>query len=325
MKYKNLLQAIGNTPIIKVDFGTPPTILAKLEYLNPAGSLKDRSALYMIEDAERKGQLKPGGTIIEASSGNQGIAASMIGAFKGYKVIITVSEKFAKEKIDTLRAYGTEVVTCPAVSTIEDPQSYHSVAMKIHKNTPNSIMLNQYFNPTNALAHYYSLGPEIWQQTHGTVTHFMAAAGSCGHSSGTGKYLKEQNPNIKLIPVDAKTSWYATQGSPKPYKLEGIGIDFDAPLLNKKIVDEFITVTDEDAISMLKTLARKHGLLVGPSSGAVAYGVYEYSKKLSKDDVVVMILGDSGRAYLTKGYYADDVVPVSSKPYAKKVEEHILI
>ncbi len=301
--YKNLLQTIGNTPIIKIDFGTPPTILAKLEYLNPGGSLKDRSALFMIEEAERTGMLKPGGTIIEASSGNQGIAASMIGAYKGYKVIITVSDKFAKEKVDTLRAYGTEVVVCPSTSFLEDPKSYHSTAMEIHRRTPNSIMLNQYFNPTNALAHYYSLGPEIWNQTNGTITHFFAAAGTCGHSNGAGRYLKEKNPNIKVIPVDAANSWHATNGHPKPYKLEGIGIDFEAPLLDKKVVDEFVTVTDEDAIAMLKTLARKHGLLVGPSSGAVAHGVKEYSKKLSKDDVVLMVIGDSGRAYLTKGFY----------------------
>jgi cystathionine beta-synthase len=164
-------------------------------------------------------------------------------------------------------------------------------------------MLNQYFNPTNALAHYHSLGPEIWHQTNGTVTHYFAAAGTCGHSNGAGKYLKEQNANVRVIPVDASNSWFSTQGKPKPYKLEGIGIDFEAPLLNKDIVDEFVTVSDEDAISMLKHLASKHGLLVGPSSGAVAHGVKEYSKNLSADDIVVMVMGDSGRAYLTKGFY----------------------
>lgn len=303
MSYKTLLQAIGNTPLIRIDFGTPPTVLAKLEYLNPGGSLKDRSALYMIEEAERTGQLKPGGTIIEASSGNQGIAASMIGAYKGYNVIITVSDKFSKEKIDTLRAYGTRVVVCPSTSCLEDPTSYHSTAVRIHHETPNSIMLNQYFNPTNALAHYHSLGPELWQQTQGTLTHFFTAAGTCGHGSGAGRYLKEKNPNVKVIPVDAATSWLATKGNPKPYKIEGIGIDFDAPLLDRKVFDEFVTVTDEDAIAMLKTLARKHGVLVGPSSGAVAWATREYSKKLSPQDVVVMVLGDSGRAYLTKGFY----------------------
>ncbi len=185
-------------------------------------------------------------------------------------------------------------------------------------------MLNQYFNPTNALAHYYSLGPEIWQQTNGTITHFFASAGTCGHSNGAGKYLKEQNPNVKVIPVDAKNSWYATKGSPKPYKLEGIGIDFDAPLLNKNIVDEFSLVTDDQAIAMLKTLARKHGLLVGPSSGAVVYGAVEYSKRLTKNDVLVMVLGDSGRAYLTKGFYADDSIP-AAQGYAKKSVDELLV
>jgi cystathionine beta-synthase len=302
-EYKNLLQAIGNTPIIQVDFNTPPTILAKLEYLNPGGSLKDRSALYMIEHAEKNGQLKPGGTIIEASSGNQGIAASMIGAFKGYKVIVTVSDKFAKEKVDTLRAYGTEVVVCTSTGSLEDPNSYHSTAVRIHQNMPNSIMLNQYFNPTNAWAHYYSLGPEIWQQTNGTVTHVIVATGTCGHSNGIGRYLKEQNPKVRVIGVDSINSWYATHGDPQPYKIEGIGIDFDAPLLDRAVVDEFFNVSDEQAIGMLKTMAREHGLLVGPSSGAVAYAVSEYTKNLTPTDVVVMVVGDSGRAYLTKNFY----------------------
>jgi cystathionine beta-synthase len=311
MLYKNLLELIGNTPLIKINFGTSPTILAKLEHLNPGGSLKDRSALYMIEEAECTGQLKPGGTIIEASSGNQGIAAAMIGAYKGYKIIVTVSDKFSKEKVDTLRAYGAQVVVCPATAQLEDPQSYHSTALKIHQQTPNSIMLNQYFNPTNTQAHYLTLGPEIWQQTQGTITHFFAAAGTCGHSNGAGRYLKKQNPSVKVIPVDAQNSWLATKGNPKPYKIEGIGIDFDAPLLNRTVVDEFFNVTDEQAIGMLKTMARSHGLLVGPSSGAVAYAVQEYSKKLNSSDVVVMVLGDSGRAYLTKGFYTEDsdVIP----------------
>lgn len=304
MQYKNLLETIGNTPIIRVPFNSPATVLAKLEYLNPGGSLKDRSALYMIEHAEKTGTLKPGGTIIEASSGNQGIAAAMIGACKGYKVIITVSEKFSPEKVNTLRAYGAQVVVCPPTSFLEDPNSYHSTAVRLQKETPNSIMLNQYFNPTNALAHYYSLGPEIWNQTEGTITHFIAAAGTCGHSSGAGLFLKEKNPRIKILPVDSAHSWLATKGHPQPYKLEGIGIDFDAPLLKRDIVDEFLTVTDEDAIAMLKTMARTYGLLVGPSSGAVAWATTQYAKNLTEDDVVVMVLGDSGRAYLSKGFYS---------------------
>jgi cystathionine beta-synthase len=301
--YKTLLNTIGSTPIIKVDLGTPPTILAKLEYLNPGGSLKDRSSLYMIEEAERKGILKAGGTIIDASSGNQGIATAMIGAFKGYKVIISVSEKISQEKKATLEAYGAEVVTCPVTNYLEDPKSYHSVAMRIHKETPNSFMPDQYFNVSNAHAHYHLLGPEVWQQTHGTVTHYFGAAGTGGNISGVGAYLKEKNSAIKIIALDSDTSWHATKGNPKPYKLEGMGIDFESPVLNKKVIDEIITVSDENAIQMLKYLAKKKGLLVGPSAGATAYAVKKYSENLPMEAVVVMVLGDSGRAYLTKNFY----------------------
>lgn len=301
--FKSVLNAIGNTPLVKVNFNSPAHIFAKLEYLNPGGSVKDRSALYMIEQAEKSGKLKPGGTIIEASSGNQGIAAAMIGAIKGYKVIITVSEKNSHEKVETIKAYGAELVVCPATSHVDDPQSYHSQAVAIRNKTPNSFMLNQYFNESNADAHYHSLGPEIWRQTEGKITHYFAATGTCGTISGAGKYLKEKNPDIKVIAVDTATSFRSTNGNPKPYKLEGIGIDFDTPLLNKKIIEEYIPVTDDDAIAMLKTMARKHGLLIGPSSGAVAHAVQSYMHNLKEGDLAVMICGDSGRAYLTKNFY----------------------
>lgn len=303
MNYKNLLQAIGDTPLIQMNVNSPATLLAKLEYLNPGGSLKDRSALFMIEQAEKDGRLQPGGTIIEASSGNQGIATAMIGAVKGYKVIITVSEKNSAEKVQTIKAYGAHVVVCPATSSLTDPQSYHSQAVEIHKNTPHSFMLNQYFNKSNSLAHYTLLGPEIWNQTQGAITHFFAAAGTGGHTSGVGKYLKEKKPHIKVIAFDAATSWYSTKGNPQPYKLEGIGIDFEAPVLEKEVIDEIIPVQDSDALAMLKTLAQKHGILVGPSSGAVAHGTFNYAQKLNKNDIGVMVLGDSGRAYLSKGFY----------------------
>lgn len=303
MLYENLCQAIGNTPLVRVHFDTPARIYAKLEYLNPGGSIKDRSALFMIEEAERLGLLKPGGTIIEASSGNQGIAAAMIGAAKGYKVIITCSEKVSKEKRDTLRAYGVEVVTCKPTLLLDDPQGYHARAMEIHKNTPNSFMLNQYYNPTNAQAHYTLLGPEIWQQTDGKVTHFFGAAGSGGTVSGAGKYLKEQSDAVKVIAVDAATSFRATNGCPQPYAIEGMGVDYPTPHLENTIIDEFSLVTDDEAMDMLKHLARHHGLLVGPSSGAVASAVRDYAQNLTENDMVVMVFGDSGRAYLTKNYY----------------------
>ena len=301
--HKSLLNAIGNTPLVHINFDTPATVYAKLEYLNPGGSVKDRSALYMIEYAEKHGLLKPGGTIVDASSGNHGVAVAMIGVTKGYKVIITVSEKISQEKMATIKAYGAHVVVCPSTAFIDDPRSYHSVARKIHQETPNSFMPDQYFNTVNALGHYTLLAPEIYHQTHGTITHFFACAGTGGTISGTGKYLKEQNPAIKVIGIDSNNSFRSTKGNPKPYKIEGMGIDFVSPVMNYDVVDEIVEVADDDALPMLQTMAQKHGLLVGPSSGAAAYVVQEYSKKLQKGDVAVMIFGDSGRAYLTKNFY----------------------
>jgi len=303
MLYNHLLDAIGNTPLVKVHFDTPAQVYAKLEYLNPGGSVKDRSALYMIEHAERTGKLKPGGTIIDASSGNQGAATAMIGAAKGYNVIIAVSEKISQEKLQTIQAYGARIVMCPPTAFIDDPRSYHSVAKRLHAETPNSFMPDQYFNPVNAQAHYHSLGTEIWRQTGGTVTHYFAAAGTGGTITGAGRYLKEQNKKVKVIALDSINSFRATGGNPKPYKVEGMGIDFESPVIDYSVIDEVLPVSDDNALAMLKTLATQHGLLVGPSSGAVAYGAYTYAKNLTKDDIVVMIFGDSGRAYLTKNFY----------------------
>ena|ERR1700733_11672962 len=303
MKYPHLLAAIGNTPLVQVPFDSPAHIYAKLEYLNPGGSVKDRSALFMIEEAERTGKLKPGGTIIEASSGNQGAATAMIGAIKGYKVIVTVSEKISQEKYQTIKSYGAQVIMCPSTMFIEDPQSYHSKAVELLNNTPNAFMLNQYFNVLNAQAHYESLAPEIWKQTDGGVTHYFAAAGTGGTISGVGRYLKEHNANIKVYAVDSNTSWRSTNGNPKPYKVEGMGIDFETPVLNKSVIDDYIPVSDDDALAMLKIMASRYGLLVGPSSGAVAWAAQEFAKNLKDGDIAVMIFGDSGRAYLTKNFY----------------------
>lgn len=300
----SILEAIGHTPLVRVPFQTQASVYAKLEYLNSGGSIKDRSALYMVEQAEKDGKLKPSGTIVEASSGNQGIALAMIGAVKGYKVIITASEKVSEEKLKTLRAYGAEVVICPATDSIDDPQSYHNKAEEILRSTPGAFMPDQYHNLNNPEAYYKTLGPEIWQQTEGKVTHLFAAAGTGGHVSGVGKYLKEQNPKVKIIAVDAATSFHATNGHPKPYKMEGIGVDFEAPCLDEKNIDEFYPVTDEQGLGMLKVMAHKYGLLIGTSAGAVAYAAMEYIKKLTKDDLAVMIFGDSGRAYLSKDYYS---------------------
>ena len=304
MKHENLLQAIGHTPLVRINLDTPAQMYAKLEYLNPGGSVKDRSSLFMIEYAEKNGLLKSGGTLIDASSGNQGIATAMIGAIKGYKVIITVSEKISDEKLKTIQSYGAQTVMCAATDFVEDPQSYHSQAVALQKKTPNSFMPNQYFNPINALAHYTLLGPEIWEQTNGTVTHFFAGAGTGGTVSGAGKYLKEKNPKIKVIAIDSNNSLRATGGCPKPYKVEGMGIDFVSDVLNYDVLDEILEVDDESALGILPTLAKKNGFLVGPSSGAVAYAAQTYAKKLTPHDVAVMIFGDSGRAYLSKGFYS---------------------
>jgi cystathionine beta-synthase len=299
----SLLDAIGNTPLVRLNFESKGTILAKLEYLNPGGSVKDRSARYMIEQAEKRGMLKPGGTLIDASSGNQGIATAMIGAAKGYKVIITVSEKVSLEKLNTIKAYGAEVIICPVTEFVDDPRSYHTVAVRLQQETPNSFMPNQYYNVDNAWGHYHSLGSEIWRQTEGRITHFFAGAGTGGTISGAGRYLKEQNKKIQVIATDSVNSFRATKGNPKPYKIEGIGVDFVSPVLDYSVVDDFYEVHDDDALAMLKTLAHKYGLLVGPSSGAVACAVAQYAPQLNEGDVAVMICGDSGRAYLSKNLY----------------------
>lgn len=304
MHYENITDLIGNTPLVRIPH-IPGNCYAKLEYFNPGGSIKDRSAWYMIQAAEKRGDLRPGGTIIEASSGNQGISAAYIGAARGYNVIVTVSEKVSSEKKAALAAYGARVIVCPATTLLTDPISYHSVALELYKNTPNSFMLNQYFNPDNPAAHYALLGPEIWRQTQGSITHFIAGAGSGGTISGAGRYLKEQNPHIKIIAVDTATSYRATQGHPQPYALEGLGIDYETPLLDTAVIDEFVPVADESAITALRVLARSYGLLVGPASGAVAHAALQKSADLPENSHVVILFGDSGRAYLSKQFFID--------------------
>lgn len=299
VSYKTLLQHIGKTPIAKLEFDVKPTLLAKLEFMNPGGSVKDRAALFMIEQAEKSGALKPGGTIVEASSGNQGIALAMIGALKGYKVIITVPDRTASEKVAILRAYGAEVCVCPNTDDLHDPRGYHAKAEHFLHSIPGAFMPNQYFNKSNPLAHYTTTGPEIWEQTQGTVTHVILGAGSCGTISGVGRYLKEQNPNIKIIGVDAATSAYSSK-NPKAYNVEGLGIDVITDTFDQSVVDQIIPITDEDAFSSTRKMATEHGLLVGISSGAVMHVALEYCKNLTQDDVVVVILADSGKNYLSK-------------------------
>jgi len=300
--YPSLLNLIGNTPLVQLPLNVPPTVLGKMEYLNPGGSLKDRSALYMIEEAERKGHLTRGGTIVEASSGNQGIALAMIGAIKGYKVIITVPERTSAEKVETLRAYGAETLVCKDTDELEDPEGYHSVAERIFEelraeNRP-CFMPNQYFNPSNPQAHYRSTGPEVWEQTSGQVTHFVCGTGSCGTVTGVARYLKEKNENIQVIGVDSMHSAFSSS-APESYNVEGIGIDVVSDTLDLSVIDKIIPISDEDAFQMTRTMA-KQGILVGISSGAVIHVAETLAQSLSPDDLVVTILGDSGRAYLSK-------------------------
>jgi len=296
--HKTILELIGNTPMARLELKLPGTVLAKLEYLNPGGSIKDRSALFMIEDAEKKGLLNPGGTIIESSSGNQGIALAMIGKIKGYNVIILVPDRTSKEKVATLRAYGAQVIVCPDTDNLNDPEGYHTKSKTLLETIPNSFMPNQYHNPINPLAHYTTTGPEIWEQTNGTITHFFVAAGSCGTISGAGRYLKEKNPKIKVIGIDAATSAYSST-CPKKYETEGMGIDTNDNL-DLSVIDEIVPVTDKDAFETTRNMAHQYGLMIGLSSGANMHTLFTYADKLKPTDVSVVIFADSGRAYLSK-------------------------
>lgn len=301
MSRPSILAAIGNTPLVPLRIkGVSFACSAKLEYLNPGGSIKDRSALYMIEEAERLGQLKPGYTIIEGSSGNQGIAVAMIGAVKGYPVIVTVPERTSHEKVTTLKAYGAEVIVCKEHG---EGTGYTEVARALHLSNPKSFMLNQYYNPQNIEAHFQSTGPEIWKQTNGKLTHIIMAMGSCGTIMGVSRYLKEQNPGVHVIGVDAATSALSSQ-VPAPYQVEGIGVDALDGLFDRKWVDEIHTVTDDEVFTEVRALAKEEGLLVGLSSAAVLSVLKRTAHSFPKDANVVVILADSGRAYLQKAFGA---------------------
>jgi cystathionine beta-synthase len=261
----------------------------------------------MVEQAEAEGRLRPGGTIVEASSGNQGLALAMVGAVKGYRVIITVKAKVSTEKRQAIEAYGAEVVACSGVDDHDDPTNYYARAIQITRETPGAVFMDQHYNLANPEAHYRGLGPELWRQTAGRITHYIAAAGTGGQVSGAGHYLKEQNPGVRVIAVDAATSWHATGGQPEPYRLEGIGLDFETECLNEAVVDEFVPVSDEQGLGMLRELATGHGLLVGPSSGAVAYAARRIARDLKPGDLAVAVFSDSGRAYLSKNYYGKEL------------------
>lgn len=310
---ENILETIGNTPLIKINKlskGIPGTILAKVEYFNPGHSIKDRMALKMILDAEKRGDLKPGGTIIECTSGNTGMGLALVGCVKGYKCIFTTTDKQSKEKVDVLKAVGAEVIVCPTNVGPEHPSSYYSVAEKLSKEIPNSFWCNQYDNLSNTTAHYEGTGPEIWEQTDGKITHIIVGVGTGGTVSGTAKYLKEQNPDIKIWGVDTFGSVFKKyhetgefdESEIYPYITEGIGEDILPKNVNFDLVDHFEKVSDKDGAVYARRLAKEEGLLLGYSCGSAMAGLVQLKDRLVETDVVVMIFHDHGSRYVGKIY-----------------------
>lgn len=314
MYYNSIIETIGNTPMVKLNkifSGIPGTVLAKVEYFNPGNSTKDRMALKMIEDAEKAGTLKPGGTIIEGTSGNTGMGLALTAVAKGYKCIFTMADKQSQEKINILRAVGAEVIVCPTNVEPDDPRSYYSVARKLNKDIPNSIYPNQYDNPSNAVAHYESTGPEVWRQSAGKITHYVACVGTGGSMCGTSRYLKEQNKNIVAVGIDTygsvfkkyKETGVFDKNEIYPYLTEGFGEDILPKNVDFDAIDTFIKVTDKDGAIMARRLSREEGMFVGWSSGSAVHGALEYAKEhLKKDDVMVILLPDHGTRYLAKVY-----------------------
>ncbi|MFZ0128460.1 MAG: cystathionine beta-synthase [Candidatus Dormiibacterota bacterium] len=307
MEYvESILDLVGNTPLVrlsKVTEGLRPLILAKLEQLNPGGSVKDRIGLSMLEDAERRGLLRPGGTVVEPTSGNTGHGLAMAAAIKGYKMIFVMPDKMSAEKISLLRAYGAEVVICPTNVERDSPQSYYSVADRLTREVPGAYQPNQYFNTRNPEAHYRTTGPEIWRQTDGRITAFVAGVGTGGTISGAGKYLKEQNPAVRVIGADPEGSIYS--GEIAPYKVEGVGEDFWPGTFDRDVVDEFIQVTDRESFVAARKLARQEGILVGGSAGLALHAAIQVAVDSKPDDVIVVLLPDTGRNYLSK-FFSDE-------------------
>ncbi len=312
----NILEALGNTPLVRlhsVTRGVAPEVLAKVEFFNPGGSVKDRIGLAIIEDAERSGKLKPGGTIVEATSGNTGVGLAIAAAIKGYKTVFVMPDKMSEEKIRLLRAFGARVIITPTAVEPDDPRSYYSVARRIVEETPNAILANQYHNPVNPQVHYLTTGPEIWEQTEGRVDVFVATMGTGGTISGVGRYLKERKPEVKVVGVDAVGSilchyFYTgeiTQAS--TYRVEGFGEDFIPSTLDFSVVDDVVQVDDRESFLMARRLVREEGLFVGGSSGSAVAAALKYirQKQIGPDKVVVVLLPDTGARYLSKIFNDD--------------------
>ncbi|WP_304346577.1 PLP-dependent cysteine synthase family protein [Capnocytophaga leadbetteri] len=313
--YDSLLDLIGNTPLLelkKITKGLKGRFFGKLEAFNAGHSAKDRVAKYVIEDAERKGLLKPGSTIVETSSGNTGYSLAMISALRGYKCIIAISDKSSHDKVEMLQALGAEVHLCPANVAPDDPRSYYEVAKRIHQETPNSIYINQYFNPLNPEAHYQSTGREIWEQTQGEITHVVVCSGTGGTISGIARYLKEQNPKVQVLGVDAYGSAIKKYHDTRefdpaeiyPYKIEGMGKNLIPTATDFDVIDEFIKVTDKDAALTARELARTEGLFMGYTSGAAMQAVRQYAEmgRFDENSIVVVLFADHGSRYMNKIY-----------------------
>lgn len=316
MTFKTILQVIGHTPLVQLQHLSPNkkvTILAKCEFMNPSGSVKDRIAAYIIEDAEKNGLLKPGGTIVENTSGNTGAAVAMIAAMKGYKAILTMPDKVSKEKQDALRAFGAQIVVTPTSAAPDSPDHYVNTAIRIAAETPNSFRINQYDNQKNPEAHYKSTGPEIWDQTNGKVDIFIAAASTGGTISGVGRYLKEQNPNIKVIMPDPVGSIYYEYFKTKKipahgscsYQVEGVGEDHLALAMDFSVVDDVMQFTDKDAFTAVRRLAKEEGILAGGSSGANIWAALKVAATLTEPATIVTMLQDNGIKYLSKCFNDD--------------------
>jgi cystathionine beta-synthase len=315
--FDNILQTIGNTPLVRINSitknATAAKVYAKIETVNPGNSIKDRMALKMIEDAERDGRLKPGGTIIEGTSGNTGMGLAIAAIIKGYKCIFTTTDKQSKEKVDALKAFGAEVIVCPTNVDPEDPRSYYSVSSRLEREVPNSWKPNQYDNPSNAQAHYESTGPELWEQTEGKITHLVVGVGTGGTICGTAKYLKEKNPNIKVWGIDTygsvfkkyKETGIFDKNEIYPYVTEGIGEDFLPQNVNFDLIDHFEKVTDKDAAVMTRRIPREEGIFVGNSAGSAMAGLIQIAHNFKEGDVVVVIFHDHGTRYLGKMFNDD--------------------
>ncbi|MFG2696189.1 cystathionine beta-synthase [Kitasatospora sp. NPDC048407] len=326
MRYHNsIIELVGDTPLVKlnkVTEGITATVLAKVEYFNPGGSVKDRIAMRMIEAAEASGALKPGGTIVEPTSGNTGVGLAIVAQQKGYKCIFVCPDKVSTDKINTLRAYGAEVVVCPTAVAPEHPDSYYNVSDRLVRETPNAWKPDQYSNPDNPASHYHSTGPELWEQTDGRITHFVAGVGTGGTISGTGRYLKEASGGkVQVVGADPEGSVYSG-GTGRPYLVEGVGEDFWPTAYDREVADRIVAVSDKDSFQMTRRLAKEEGLLVGGSCGMAVVAALEVARELGPDDVVVVLLPDGGRGYLSKIFNDDWMADYGFLPTATD-EAHI--